>query len=122
MFFLATPHRGCETAKFLNNIVRASASKQCVSDIRTNSPALTTINDEFNYCIDKLHLWSFYETIKTRMRMKAIIVVERHSATIGMHGSNGDRIHQRHLTASLNKARERVPDPLKRQPCERLQV
>ena len=86
MFFMATPHRGSDTAKLLNNILRASAvlsSKQYISDINKNSPTLTAINDEFKYCLDRLQLWSFYETIKTKMGTSAIMIVERDSATIG---------------------------------------
>jgi hypothetical protein len=88
MFFLATPHRGSEAARLLNNILRASAvlsSKQYISDLTRNSPMLATINDDFQYCLDKLQLWSFYETVKTRIGANAVLIVERDSATIGMN-------------------------------------
>lgn len=87
MFFMATPHHGSDTAKLLNNILRAStvlSSKQYIGDMNRNSPAFTAINDEFKYSVDRLQLWSFYETIKTKMGTNAIMIVERDSATIGM--------------------------------------
>lgn len=96
MFFLATPHRGSETAKLLNNVLRASAvlsPKQYISDINKNSPVLTAINDEFKHCPDRLQLWSFYETIKTKMGVNSIMIVERDSATIGIYDCTGDWAH-----------------------------
>lgn len=94
MFFLATPHRGSESAKLLNNILRASAvlsPKQYISDIDKNSPVLTAINDEFRQCPDRLRLWSFYETIKTKVGMNTIMIVERDSATTGIYNLKGVR-------------------------------
>ena len=86
MFFLATPHRGSDYAKMLNNLLRASAvlsPKQYVADLARNSTAITAINDEFRFFADDLHIWSFYETLKTRAGTNSVLLVERDSAIIG---------------------------------------
>ncbi len=87
MFFLATPHRGSDSAKLLNNILRASmvlSSRQYISDIFKGSPSLQIINDEFRAFTDNLQLWSFYETLKTRTSAaSSILIVERDSAVLG---------------------------------------
>ncbi len=87
MFFLATPHRGSDSAKLLNGLLRASAvlsPKQYVADLARNSTAITVINDEFRHFADDLHIWSFYETLKTRIGTNSVLLVEKDSAIIGM--------------------------------------
>jgi hypothetical protein len=88
MFFLATPHRGSDSAKLLNNILRASTvfnSRQYIADIFKGSQTLQVINDEFRAFADKVQLWSFYETLKTRTSAtSSILIVERDSAILGM--------------------------------------
>ncbi|KAL2132432.1 hypothetical protein VTI74DRAFT_3801 [Chaetomium olivicolor] len=86
MFFLATPHRGSDSAKRLNKLLRASAflhPRQYVADITRNSGAISVINDAFRSFADDLHIWSFYETVKTRIGTSSVLVVERDSAVIG---------------------------------------
>ncbi|KAK4151819.1 hypothetical protein C8A00DRAFT_35538 [Chaetomidium leptoderma] len=86
MFFLGTPHRGSDSAKLLNSLLRAStilSPKQYVADIARSSGAVTVINDEFRFFADDLHIWSFYETIKTRVGISSSMIVERSSAVIG---------------------------------------
>ncbi len=92
MFFLATPHRGSDSAKLLNGLLRASAvlsPKQYVADLARNSTAITVINDEFRHFADDLHIWSFYETLKTRIGTNSVLLVEKDSAIIGMPPSFG---------------------------------
>lgn len=87
MFFLATPHRGSDYAKLLNSLLRAStvlSPKQYVADLTRNSTAITVINDEFRPFADDLHIWSFYETIKTKTGTNSVLLVERDSAIIGV--------------------------------------
>lgn len=86
MFFLATPHRGSESARLLNNVLKASAfhnPKQYITDIGRNSGALSVVNDEFRFFSDNLQIWSFYETVKTRVGTNSVMIVERDSAVIG---------------------------------------
>ncbi len=57
--------------------------KQYVADLTRNSTAITAINDEFRFFADDLHIWSFYETLKTRAGTNSVLLVERDSAIIG---------------------------------------
>ena len=51
IYFLATPHRGSDSARLLNNILHiASSSRAYVADLEPESGAIQSINDEFrNY-------------------------------------------------------------------------
>lgn len=83
--FLATPHRGSDMAVLLNNILSAAglSSRPYISDLAKNSPSLDIINDDFRHYADNVHLWSFYETLKTNLGMQSVMIVERDSATLG---------------------------------------
>jgi hypothetical protein len=86
IFFLATPHRGSDSAQFLNNILKASgafSARQYIIDLEKNSVSTQTINDEFRNFADELMLYSFYETIKTSLGISSAIIVERDSAILG---------------------------------------
>ncbi|KAK3905373.1 hypothetical protein C8A05DRAFT_30781, partial [Staphylotrichum tortipilum] len=48
-----------------------------------DTTAITAINDEFRFFADDLHIWSFYETLKTRAGTNSVLVVERDSAVLG---------------------------------------
>jgi WD40 repeat protein/pimeloyl-ACP methyl ester carboxylesterase len=86
MFFLATPHRGSDSASLLNNLLSASgvlSARQYVTDLGRNSLSLQIINDEFKKYANDVELWSFYETVKTSLGLKSAIIVERDSAVLG---------------------------------------
>jgi hypothetical protein len=86
MFFLATPHHGSDFATPLNSLLRATtlfSPRQYVADIARNSAAIATINGAFEAFADDLSLWSFYETIKTRIGLNSALIVEKDSALIG---------------------------------------
>ena len=87
MFFLATPHRGSDSAKLLNNILRASTlltARNYVADLGKNSASTQIISDEFKNHADRIQLWSFYETVKMRLGATApILIVEPDSAILG---------------------------------------
>ena len=84
MYFLATPHRGSDSAKLLNNILHiAYSSRAYVADLERGSEALQLINDEFrNYSAD-MDLWSFYETQKLKIGVLSTLIVDPDSATLG---------------------------------------
>lgn len=87
IFFLATPHRGADSAHLLDNILRFSMShksKAYVKDLIPNSGAIQAINDEFRHVYQGLHLWSFFETLKTSLLIGQEMIVEKDSATIGI--------------------------------------
>ncbi|KAI3320814.1 hypothetical protein HD806DRAFT_537878 [Xylariaceae sp. AK1471] len=100
MFFLATPHRGSDSAKLLNNILRAStvlSSRQYISDIFKGSPSLQIINDEFRAFTDKVQIWSFYETLKTKTSAtSSVLIVERDSAVLGYKGEMAQPLNADH--------------------------
>lgn len=82
--FLATPHRGSDSAKLLNNILHfAYSSRAYVADLERGSGAVQSINDEFrNYSAD-VDLWSFYETQKLKIGILSTLIVDPDSATLG---------------------------------------
>jgi hypothetical protein len=82
-YFLATPHRGSDSAQLLNNILRAYSSRPYVGDLERNSGALQSINDEFRHYSGDLKLWSFYETLKTNIGVTSALIVDKDSATLG---------------------------------------
>lgn len=84
ILFLATPHRGADLAQLLSRILSlSSGSRPFVEDLHRNSLATQSINDEFpQYCQD-LQLFSFYETLPTRLAMNKTLVVDKDLATLG---------------------------------------
>jgi hypothetical protein len=84
IYFLATPHRGSNSAKPLNNILQvANAPRAYVADLERGSGTIQSINDEFRNYSAYLDLWSFYETQKLRMGVLNKLIVEPESATLG---------------------------------------
>lgn len=84
--FLATPHRGSDSARLLNSVLRASGSWRSLSyvaDLQRNSPSLQIISDEFKMYADDLLLWSFYEARKTRLGLSRRFIVDKDSAMLG---------------------------------------
>jgi pimeloyl-ACP methyl ester carboxylesterase len=78
MVFLATPHRGAQYAKMLNNILSTTplgaAPKAYVAELDTQSSSLQDINEQFRTCCEDLLLASFYETKKTSFGIGKIVV------------------------------------------------
>ena len=85
LFFLATPHRGSDSAALLNNILRASGAttRPYVTDLGRGSLNLQVINDEFKHYTDDVSLWSFFETVKTNIGVGTTLIVDKESATLG---------------------------------------
>lgn len=84
IFFLATPHRGSDSAKVLKRILQYSyKSRYYVEDLEPNSLTIQTINHEFrNYSAD-INLWSFYETQKLDFHITSRLIVDPDSAVLG---------------------------------------
>ncbi|KAJ5216175.1 uncharacterized protein N7498_002582 [Penicillium cinerascens] len=80
-YFLATPHRGSDSAKMLKNLLKVAFDRAYVGDLEPNSEAIQVINDEFRHFSAGLELWSFYETQK--MRMFSSLIVNPESAVLG---------------------------------------
>lgn len=78
--FLATPHRGAQYAKILNNILATAPlgapPKAYVADLDTRSAALQDINEQFRTVCGTLALASFFETLKTSLGVTKTIVCD----------------------------------------------
>lgn len=84
IYFLATPHRGSDSAKLLRNVIQvASSAPAFVTDLVRGSGALQSINDEFRQYSADIELWSFYETQKLRASGLSTLIVDPESATLG---------------------------------------
>lgn len=84
MYFLATPHRGSDSAKLLKNILQmASSTRAYVDDLDRNSGAIQSINEEFRNFSGEIKLWSFYETQKLNIGMMSRLIVDPDSAILG---------------------------------------
>ncbi|RJE21000.1 WD40 [Aspergillus sclerotialis] len=84
IYFLATPHRGSDSARLLNNILQITySSRAYVADVKRGSKALQSINSEFRKYASDLDLWSFYETEKMSLGVFNVLIVDPDSATLG---------------------------------------
>ncbi|KAG7103649.1 Vegetative incompatibility protein HET-E-1 like [Verticillium longisporum] len=81
IYFLATPHRGADSAKTLKNMLRIAYDRSYVGDLERNSATIQTINDEFRHFSSGLELWSFYET--QVMKLLNTMIVDPESAVLG---------------------------------------
>ena len=75
IIFLSTPHRGSSLAKSLVYILQiASMSKSYIKELSSHSTFLQSINDEFSNMCGGLKLYSFYETMKTSIGPRKVLV------------------------------------------------
>ncbi|RYP26391.1 hypothetical protein DL767_008053 [Monosporascus sp. MG133] len=81
IYFLATPHRGADSAKTLKNMLNVAYDRAYVADLERNSGAVQVINDEFRHFSAGLELWSFYET--HNMKLFSSPIVDPESAVLG---------------------------------------
>ena len=94
MFFLATPHRGADSAQLLRKLLSVTSNKAYVEDLAPGSMSSQLINEEFRNAYQGVQLWSFFETVSTSMG----IIVDKESAVIGLPGErvqlmNADHRH-----------------------------
>ena len=84
IIFLATPHRGSDLAPLLEKILRVTiGTKPYVGDLRRDSLATQSINEEFPHFSQEIQLYSFYETLSTNYGIGKGLVVEKDLATLG---------------------------------------
>ena len=87
IYFLATPHKGSDSATLLNNILLMTySSRAYVADLERGSEAIKSINDAFCRYSADIDLWSFYETQKLSLGIFSTLIVEPDSATLGYRG------------------------------------
>ena len=95
MFFLATPHRGADSAQLLSNLLRMTVShgyKAYVENLMPNSDAIQVINDGFRHVYQGVQLWSFFETLKTGLGL----IVEKDSAVLDLPGERVQLLNADH--------------------------
>ncbi|UKZ77190.1 hypothetical protein TrVFT333_004909 [Trichoderma virens FT-333] len=98
MFFLATPHRGSELGKVLRNLLLVTGvSKPYVKDLVANSGPVLEVNETFYQFASDLHLWSFFESLPMS-DFSNILVVDKHSATLGFENESVSHMDADHRT------------------------
>src|SRR5271154_2824325 len=97
MFFLATPHRGSDTATLLANLLKLShGSKPYLKDLQKNSPSIKSINDDFRHVSENLRLRSYYEILPTNIGVSSVTIVDRDSAVLGYSNERADFLEANH--------------------------
>ena len=89
LFFLGTPHRGAELARYLKNLLRITyriESYPYVEDLARNSASLRHMNDTFFHHVENIQLYSFYETKEIDILVKRCLIVKKDSAIMGVRG------------------------------------
>ncbi|KAK7953653.1 hypothetical protein PG996_014546 [Apiospora saccharicola] len=84
LFFLATPHRGADSANLLSNLLSIKGAKAFA------------INDEFRHVCTDLHLWSLFEGAATSSGPTSVTIVEKESAVLGLPGERTRYIQADH--------------------------
>ena len=92
MFFLATPHRGADSALLLRKLLSVTSNKAYVEDLAPGSMSTQLINDEFRNAYQGVQLWSFFETVGTSVGL----IVDRDSAVIGLPGERVQLLNADH--------------------------
>ncbi|KAH8896577.1 hypothetical protein GQ53DRAFT_889819 [Thozetella sp. PMI_491] len=107
--FLSTPHRGSRYAKVLNKILSAMPlgrpPKAYVAGLEMQSSAIQDINESFRQQCDGLLLCSFYETLKTSLRLTKVLIVEKDSAILGYPNEMSAAMDANHHTVCKYKDR-----------------
>lgn len=100
--FLATPHRGAQYAKMLNNILSTAPlgapPKAYIADLDTHSSALQDINEQFQTLCNELSLFSFFETLKTSFGLTKLVIVEKESGILGYPQETSSPLNADHHT------------------------
>lgn len=90
VLFLSTPHRGTNLAELLNRVLSVSilglSRKQYVAELTRNSPALEDLNEDFRNFASKMQIFSFYETLRTRVGPTDMMILEKDSSILGYPG------------------------------------
>ena len=97
IFFLATPHRGCDSAETLKRILQAAiGSRQFVDDLTPNSFAIESINQEFPHHCEDLILQSFFETKRMSIGVKKVRIVPKESSILGYRNESTTHMEANH--------------------------
>lgn len=99
MFFLATPHRGSDSAQLLSNLLCLSHGiKPYLTELMRKNSSTEAINDSFRHHAHKLQIRSFYETLPTPLGIGSNLIVDKTSAVLGYSNEQADYLHANHRT------------------------
>ena len=102
IIFLGTPHRGAQSATMLNNILAAlplgPPPKAYLADLQVTSNTLHEINEQFRHHCQELAMVSYYETEKTSLGMKDVLIVGKESAVLQCPGELSSPLYANHHT------------------------
>ncbi|KAK4196077.1 hypothetical protein QBC40DRAFT_235130 [Triangularia verruculosa] len=89
MYFLGTSHRGADSAQFtkLLRYTAGNGAKAFINDLVPGNKSIDQLNDEFRHVCNKVHIWSFFETIP----MSFGLIVKKESAVIPI-GLPGEQV------------------------------
>ena len=87
LFFLATPHRGADSAQLLRKMLKIAVpigSKAYVDSLLPNSDSNQVINDAFRHAYSGIQLRTFFETVPTSFGL----IVIKDSAILNLPGES----------------------------------
>ncbi|KAK3955712.1 hypothetical protein QBC32DRAFT_377094 [Pseudoneurospora amorphoporcata] len=99
IYFLATPHRGADSAQTLKRVLSIAryGAKGFVDDLLPGSGTLDQINDEFRRHCGKVNLFSFFEGVPTSFAgIRSSLVVDKESAVLGLPNETSRYIEADH--------------------------
>lgn len=82
MFFLATPHRGSDSAAMLSRLLAMSGERPFVRELHRNITTIESINKEFPRYCERLSLFSFFETQPMNYGIGKGLIVDKESALL----------------------------------------
>lgn len=110
IMFLATPHRGAQYTKILNNILSTAPlgapPKAYIEDLDMHSRILQDINEQFRTVCSDVSLVSFFETLKTSFGVTKVLVVEKESGVLGYPQETSNALNADHHSICKFKSRE----------------
>ncbi|KAJ1327037.1 protein SERAC1 [Microdochium nivale] len=102
IFFFSTPHRGIDWTNIFNDMLHTtneSGDMRFLMNMEKCSLASDIANDEFRKCSGEIDLWSFYETMRTKIGATNRFVVDRYSAlSYLMNEKDGQPLNANHKT------------------------
>ncbi|KAK9784452.1 putative GPI inositol-deacylase [Seiridium cardinale] len=89
MFFLGTPHRGSASLASVGKALELyKAPRSIMADLSAGSITLQVLNEEFARSSANLQIYTFFESLKTKLATTSGMVVERNSAVLGLCWKN----------------------------------